>query len=96
MTAGSQQVTAAAPLSIATAVAPIPRKARVRIPSVATGGQAPFTWKRIKRALPKGLKLTSSGIVKGKAKKRASKRIKVRVTDASGARSTGWIRVRVR
>ncbi len=63
----------------------------------ASGGTAPYTWKRIKRKLPKGLRLSTSGELHGKPKvRRRTVKFKVRVTDAAGAGAKAWVRLRVR
>lgn len=72
------------------------RARRYRQVLVASGGVAPYRWKRIKRALPRGLKLSRSGVVSGKAKSRGTWRLRVRVTDSTGERASAWIRIRVR
>jgi hypothetical protein len=46
--------------------------------------------------LPKGMTLSKSGVVSGKAKSRGVKKFRVRVTDSAGATSTRWVRLRVR
>jgi hypothetical protein len=50
----------------------------------------------VKGALPKGLRLTSTGLITGSPKVRASKKVRIRATDAAGTSVTRWIRIRVR
>jgi hypothetical protein len=86
-----------AALRVATSTLPAAaRKKPYRATLVASGGTGPYTWKRTKGSLPKGLKLSKSGTVSGKAKARSTKRIRVRVTDSSGGSSVRWVRIRVR
>jgi len=86
-----------AALSVETTTLPrVKRKKRYRATLEASRGVAPYSWKRTKRSLPKGLKLRTSGVVQGKAKSRASKKFRIRVTDSVGTRTTAWIRIRVR
>ncbi|HSO04835.1 MAG TPA: Ig domain-containing protein, partial [Candidatus Limnocylindrales bacterium] len=86
-----------AALSVATSTLPAAaRKKPYRATLAASGGTGPYMWKRTKGSLPKGLTLSKSGTVSGKAKARSTKRIKVRVTDSTGASSVRWVRIRVR
>ena len=88
---------AIAALAVQTTTVPrVKRKKRYRAQLEASGGVAPYTWKRTKRSLPKGLKLTRSGVIQGKAKARATKKVRVHVTDSAGTRRAVWIRIRVR
>jgi hypothetical protein len=90
-------VSSVAPLAVAsTALPAAQRRSPYRAQLVAVGGQAPYTWKRVKGKLPKGLRLGRDGQVTGTAKVRASKRIQVRVRDAQGRSTTRWVRLRVR
>jgi hypothetical protein len=90
-------VVAVAALSIESSSLPrATRKKRYRTKLVASGGVAPYRWKKIKRKLPKGLRLTRSGLVRGKPKSRGVRAFRVRVVDATGDRSARWIRIRVR
>jgi hypothetical protein len=72
------------------------RRAAYRAQLVAVGGAAPYTWKRAKGKLPKGLRLTRDGQVVGTAKVRTTKRVKLRVRDGAGVTTTRWVRIRVR
>ena len=72
------------------------RKKPYRATLVASGGSGSYTWKRTRGSLPKGLTLSKSGAVSGRAKFRSTTRIKVRVTDSTGASSLRWVRIRVR
>ena len=74
----------------------VQRKSQYRAELVVSGGTAPYRFKKIKRSLPKGLKLTKAGVVEGKAMKRGTKRFKVKVVDSSGATSRRWVRIRIR
>ena len=72
------------------------KRVSYRTTLVAAGGSGGYTWKRTKGKLPKGLKLSRAGVLSGKAATKVSARFRVRVTDSSGARSTAWVRLRVR
>ena len=72
------------------------RKKPYRATLVAAGGSGSYTWKRSKGSLPKGLTLSKSGAISGKAKSKGTKRFRVRVTDSAGATSLRWVRIRVR
>ena len=63
---------------------------------VASGGTGDVVWKRTKGKLPKGLALTSTGLIVGTPTAKASKKVRFRATDAAGDRVTRWIRIRVR
>jgi hypothetical protein len=63
---------------------------------VASGGSGSYTWKRTKGSLPKGLTLSKSGSVSGRAKSKGTTRVRVRVTDSTGTTSLRWVRIRVR
>jgi hypothetical protein len=90
-------VTSIAPLAISTTVLPKAKRKRGYTAQLsAVGGQAPYAWKRVKRKLPKGLKLKASGLVTGKPRVKGTKRFKVRVTDARGTTRTAWVRLKVR
>jgi hypothetical protein len=90
-------VVAARPLRIATTS--IPRASR-RTPYttrlVSAGGVGPVRWTRVRGTLPKGLRLTSAGLITGTPKVRASKKVRIRATDSAGSSVTRWIRIRVR
>ena len=72
------------------------RKKPYRAALVASGGSGSYTWTRSKGSLPKGLTLSRSGSVTGKAKAKGTKKLRVRVTDSAGATSLRWVRIRVR
>jgi hypothetical protein len=72
------------------------RKKPYRQTLVASGGSGTYTWKRSKGSLPKGMTLSKSGVVSGKAKARGVKKFRVRVTDSAGATTVRWVRLRVR
>ena len=85
------------PLTIRTRTLPAATKrAPYSAALVAVGGSGGYTWRRMKRSLPKGLTLTKSGTVTGTPRKTAKKRFRVRVTDSAGTRTTQWVRLRVR
>jgi hypothetical protein len=90
---------AAAPVALSVATSTLPTAATkkpYRASLVASGGTGPYTWKRSKGSLPKGLTLSKSGAVTGKAKARGTKKLRVRVTDSTGSTSLRWVRIRVR
>jgi hypothetical protein len=88
---------AVAPLLVQTTTLPTAaRKKPYRATLTASGGSAPYMWTRSRGALPKGLTLSKSGAVTGKAKAKGTKKLRVRVTDASGTTSLRWVRIRVR
>jgi hypothetical protein len=88
---------AAEPLRIATTSVPrASRRTPYATQLVAVGGVGPVRWVRVKGKLPKGLRLTSAGLITGTPKVRASKKVRIRATDAAGTSVTGWIRIRVR
>ena len=72
------------------------KRTRYRAALVASGGSGGYVWKRVKGKLPKGLTLSRTGTVTGRATKKGSVRFQVRATDSSGARTTAWVRIRVR
>ena len=74
------------PLTITTA-SPLPsgtKGAKYSATLTASGGTAPYSWKRISGKLPPGLKLnTHTGIISGKPRKRGAYSFTVSVTDQS-------------
>ncbi len=54
----------------------------------ARGGTAPYRWTRVSGAMAPGLRLTSSGLVKGTPKRLGRYRIVFRVVDGAGATRT--------
>lgn len=95
--ATGEELAPLAVLSVATSALPsAARKKPYRATLDAAGGSGPYTWKRSKGSLPKGLGLSKSGTVSGRAKSTGVKRFRVRVTDSAGATSMKWMRIRVR
>ncbi len=88
---------AVAALGVQTSTLPTAtRKRPYRAHLVASGGSGSYIWRRSKGSLPKGLTLSRSGSVTGKAKSRGATRVRVMVTDSTGATSLRWVRIRVR
>jgi hypothetical protein len=86
-----------ADLGILTSTLPTAAKEKpYRATLVASGGSGSYTWKRTKGSLPRGLTLSKSCSVSGRAKAKGATRVRVRVTDSTGTTSLRWVRIRVR
>ncbi len=87
----------AAALGIVTSALPTAaRRQRYRTVLVAAGGNGSYLWTRTKGALPRGLTLSRSGAITGRATSKVTRRIRVRVTDSTGTASQRWLTIRVR
>ena len=75
---------------------PAKRKKAYWATLIASGGTAPYRWKKLRKSPPKGLKMSKKGRIHGKPRARGTRKFRVRVIDASGARSSRWVRIRVR
>jgi hypothetical protein len=63
---------------------------------VATGGYGTRSWSRVSGALPSGLRLSSSGVISGKATRRGTYGVTVRVRDTAGRTITKHLTLVVR
>jgi hypothetical protein len=74
------------PLSIAThSLKPGKVGRRYSASLAASGGTGTFKWSLASGALPKGLRLSASGVISGKPKVKGKKSFVVRATDPAGA-----------
>jgi subtilisin family serine protease len=77
---------AAAPLAITTASLPPATAGEFYSHSLqASGGVTPYSWTRVSGSMPRGLTLSSSGVISGTPAKRGTSTFTVRVTDSAGA-----------
>lgn len=86
-----------APIAVRTATLPAARHGRHYSRALtAWGGSKPLAWRRTAGALPRGLKLTRSGVIAGTPARSGRFHFQVRVRDAAGHTAARRLALRVR